>query len=73
MECHFQDQRLISLLLSSLTEEAMAEVLGLITARDVWLALENSFNRISKTCELRIKDDLQLIKRGTRSVTEYSR
>ncbi|KAJ0017559.1 hypothetical protein Pint_12202 [Pistacia integerrima] len=58
---------------SSLTEEAMAEVLGLTTARDVWLALENSFSHISKTRELRIKDDLQLIKRGTRSVTEYSR
>ena len=58
---------------SSLTEEAMAEVLGLTTAaRDVWLALENSFSHISKTSEFRIKDDLQLIKRGTRSVTEYS-
>ncbi|RVW98312.1 Retrovirus-related Pol polyprotein from transposon RE1 [Vitis vinifera] len=68
-----QDQRLLSLLFSSLTEEAMVEVLGLTTARDVWLALENSFSHISKTRELRIKDDLQLIKRGTRSVTEYSR
>ncbi|RVW83999.1 Retrovirus-related Pol polyprotein from transposon RE1 [Vitis vinifera] len=68
-----QDQRLLSLLFSSLTEEAMAEVLGLTIARDVWLALENSFSHISKTRELRIKDDLQLIKRGTRSVTEYSR
>ena len=50
----------------------MAEVLGLTSASDAWLALENSFNCISKTCELRIKDDLQLIKRGTWSVTEYS-
>ncbi|KAJ0009702.1 hypothetical protein Pint_33473 [Pistacia integerrima] len=56
-----------------LFEEAMAEVLGLTTARDVWLALENSFSHISKTRELRIKDDLQLVKRGTQSVTEYSR
>ncbi|KAL6339997.1 hypothetical protein AAG906_038832 [Vitis piasezkii] len=45
-----------------LDQEAMAEVLGLTTARDVWLALENSFNHISKTRELRIKDYLQLIK-----------
>ena len=73
VEWQLQDQRLLSLLFSSLTEEAMAEVLGLTTARDVWLALENSFSHISKTRELRIKDDLQLIKRGTRSVTEYSR
>ena len=65
VEWHLQDQRLISLIFSSLTEEAMAEVLGLTTARDVWLALENSFSHISKTHELRIKDDLQLIKNST--------
>ncbi|KAJ0076123.1 hypothetical protein Patl1_34383 [Pistacia atlantica] len=50
----------------------MTEVLGLTIAHAVWLALENSFSHISKTRELHIKDDLQLIKRGTRSVTEYS-
>ena len=38
------DQRLLSLLLSSLTEEAMAEVVGLSTSREVWLALENTFS-----------------------------
>ena len=34
------DQRLLCLLLFSLAEEAMAVVVGLSTARDVWLALE---------------------------------
>ena len=38
------DQRLLSLLLSFLTEEAMAEVVGLSTLREVWLALENTFS-----------------------------
>lgn len=60
------------MLLSSLTEEAMVEVLGLTTARDVWLALETSFSHCSKTCELHLKDELQLIKRGTHIVSEYS-
>ena len=73
MEWQLQEQRLLSLLFSSLIEKAMAEVLGLTITRDGWLALENSFSHISKTRELRIKDDLKLIKRGTRSVTEYSR
>ncbi|RVX00413.1 hypothetical protein CK203_024492 [Vitis vinifera] len=36
------DQRLLSLLLSSLTEEAMAKVVGLSTSCEVWLALENN-------------------------------
>eukprot|EP00261_Vitis_vinifera_P028317 XP_010662478.1 PREDICTED: uncharacterized protein LOC104882141 [Vitis vinifera] len=38
------DQCLLSLLLPSLTDEAMAEVVGLSTSREVWLALENTFS-----------------------------
>ncbi|XP_075666058.1 uncharacterized protein LOC142635884 [Castanea sativa] len=67
------DQRLLSLLLSSLTEEAMAEAVGLSTSREVWTALENTFSHRSKAREIRLKDDLQLMKRGTRSVTAYAR
>uniref|UniRef100_A0A2N9JAS4 Reverse transcriptase Ty1/copia-type domain-containing protein n=1 Tax=Fagus sylvatica TaxID=28930 RepID=A0A2N9JAS4_FAGSY len=66
------DQRLLSLLLSSLTEEAMAKVVGLTTSREVWIALENTFSHRSKAREIRLKDDLQLMKRGTRTVSEYA-
>ena len=61
-----------ALLLFSLTEEAIAVVAGLPTARDVWLSLENTFNYYSKARELRLKDDLQLMKHGTKPVTEYA-
>uniref|UniRef100_A0A2N9HRT6 Uncharacterized protein n=1 Tax=Fagus sylvatica TaxID=28930 RepID=A0A2N9HRT6_FAGSY len=67
------DQRLLSLLLSSLTEEAMAEVVGLSIARDVWLTLENTFSHHLKARELRLKDDLQLMKRGSKPVADYAR
>jgi hypothetical protein len=67
------NQRLLSLLLSSLTEEAMAEVVGLSTSREVWTALENTFSHRSKAREIRLKDDLQLMKRGTCPVTAYAR
>ena len=66
------DQRLFSLLLSSRTEKAMVEVVGLSTSREVWVALENTFNHHSKAREICLKDDLQLMKRGTRSVSEYA-
>ncbi|RVW78750.1 hypothetical protein CK203_059316 [Vitis vinifera] len=56
------DQRLLCLLLSSLTEEAIAVIVGLSTAREVWLALENTFSHHLKAHELRLKDDLQLMK-----------
>ncbi|XP_058106958.1 uncharacterized protein LOC131250692 [Magnolia sinica] len=65
------DQRLF--LLSSLTEEVMAKVVGLSTSREVWLSLENTFSHQSKAREIHLKDDLQLMKCGTRSVTEYAR
>ena len=66
------DQRLLNLLLSSLTEEAMAEVVGLSIARDVWLTLENTFSHRSKARELLLKDDLQLMKRGSKPVADYT-
>ena len=68
-----EDQHLLILLLSSLTEEAMAEVLGLSTSHAVWTALESSFSHRSKIHEIRLKDELQHLKRGSRSVNEYSR
>ena len=46
------DQRLLCLQLSSLTEEAIAAVVGLSTTHDIWLALENTFSHHSKAREL---------------------
>lgn len=51
----------------------MAEAVELSTSREVWLALENAFSYRSKARELHLKDDFQLMKRGTRMVAEYSR
>ncbi|GJS68648.1 hypothetical protein Tco_0683213 [Tanacetum coccineum] len=41
------DQRAIILLQSSLTEEVAAEVLGLTTARQIWLSLEAAYSNAS--------------------------
>ncbi|XP_068645125.1 uncharacterized protein [Aristolochia californica] len=67
------DQRLLSLLLSSLSEEAMVEAVGLTTSREVWIALENSFSHRSKARGIRLKDDLQLMKRSSSPVSTYAR
>ena len=66
------DQRHLFLLLSSLNEEAIVVVVGISTACDVCLALETMFNHHSKARELRLKDDIQLMKRGTKPVAEYA-
>jgi hypothetical protein len=56
-----------------LTEEAMSTVVGLTSSHDVWFTLEITFNHHSKSQELRFKDELQDMKKDTRSVVEYSR
>ena len=66
------DQRLLYLLLSSLIEDVIAVVVGLSTTRDVWLVLETTFSHHSKARELRLKDDLQLMKRSTKPVAKYA-
>ncbi|KAJ0081434.1 hypothetical protein Patl1_12192 [Pistacia atlantica] len=70
---HTQDRILLSLLYASLTEECMAKVVNCTTARDAWLALEVSFSYSSNTRELQLKDELQLMQRGSRGVVEYVR
>ncbi|KAB5573941.1 hypothetical protein DKX38_001135 [Salix brachista] len=67
------DQMLLSLLYSSLTEEFMGEVLGLQHSHEAWRVLEASFSNRSKTRELQIKDELQMMQRGSRSIAEFSR
>lgn len=59
-----EDQKLMNLLFSTLTEEAMAISLGCKSSRAVWLALESAYSHSSKARELRLKDELQLFKKG---------
>jgi hypothetical protein len=73
LEWKLKDQRILSLLLSSLTEKVMAAAIGLATSRDVWVALERVFNHRSKTWEIRLKDELQLMKKGNRFIADFAR
>ena len=67
------DQQLLCLLLSSLTKEAIIVIFGFSTTRKARLGLENTFNHHSEVRELRLKDDLQLMKRDTKPVAVYAR
>ena len=48
----------------------MSEVLGLRHSHEAWRALEVSFSSRLKTCELQLKDELQLMQRGFQSIAE---
>src|SRR5438270_11681622 len=67
------DQLVLSLLLSTLTEESMSVVVGLSTSRDVWFRLETTFSHKSKSRELRLRDELQTMKKHDKSLSDFSR
>ena len=50
----------------------MSEVLGLRHSHEAWCALEVSFLHRSKTHELQLNDELQLMQRGSQSIAEFS-
>ena len=66
------NQLILSLLLTSLTEEAMFAFVGLTSSHVVWSTLETTFNHRSKSRELLFKDELQNMKKDTQFVVEYS-
>lgn len=68
-----KDQRILCLLQSSLTEESMAEVIGASSSRAVWLALEAAFSHDSESRAHQLREELQMLKKGTLSVAEYGR
>lgn len=65
--------RVLSLLLSSLTEESMFEFVGLMNARDVWVQLEAPFIHSSPSRAHQLHDELQFLKRGPSSAVDYNR
>ena len=67
------DQRAVILLQASLTEEAFSEIVGLTTARSIWLALEASFGNSSMERVHNLRDTLRLLTKGSASVSDFGR
>ncbi|GJX90099.1 retrovirus-related pol polyprotein from transposon TNT 1-94 [Tanacetum coccineum] len=58
------DQKVLLIQQSSLSEEAMADVLGLTSSRAVWLALESAYSHDSLERSQNLKDSLRQLKKG---------
>nr|XP_043616079.1 uncharacterized protein LOC122587994 [Erigeron canadensis] len=67
------DKRTVMVLNASLTEEAIAEVIGLPTARSMWLALENAFSNTSIERIQNLRDQLRQITKRSSPVADYGR
>ncbi|XP_014490613.1 uncharacterized protein LOC106753324 [Vigna radiata var. radiata] len=68
-----QDQRLVSLLQASLTEETLAEVLHFDTTQQIWTTLESLYGGDSKQREIGIRDQLLHLTKGSSTVREFSK
>lgn len=66
-----QDQILLGWLLSSLTEPVLAQIIGLETSADVWNALQRHFASSSRSRIMQLRRELQLLKKGNKSMSEY--
>ncbi|KAM0068492.1 putative RNA-directed DNA polymerase [Helianthus debilis subsp. tardiflorus] len=67
------DQQAILILNSSLTEEAVAEILGLTTARQIWTALEAAYSNTSLERMHLLRDNLRRMTKGSSTVADYGR
>ena len=67
------DQRILCLLLSSLTEEAIVVVVGLSTARDIYLTLDTMFSNHLKSRKLSLPVPSKKFVTNFMSLTEPSR
>ncbi|KAL5722651.1 hypothetical protein ACHQM5_006144 [Ranunculus cassubicifolius] len=66
-----QDQILLGWLLSSLSETVLAQVVGLNTSRDVWVALERHYSSKSKSRILHLRRELHNLKKGSKTMQQY--
>uniref|UniRef100_A0A5B6YY77 Retrotransposon Copia-like N-terminal domain-containing protein n=1 Tax=Davidia involucrata TaxID=16924 RepID=A0A5B6YY77_DAVIN len=72
----FDDWQYVDLLLRSwitgtLSEEALGHVVGMITAKDVWMCLEETYLQATKERELHLKRQLQVPKKENTSLAAY--
>ncbi|KAJ0479330.1 putative RNA-directed DNA polymerase [Helianthus annuus] len=67
------DQQAILILHTSLTEEAVAEVLGLTTARQIWTALEAAYSNTSPERMHLLRDNLRQLTKGSSTVADFGR
>lgn len=67
------DQRASLIIQSSLSEEAMAETIGMTSSRDLWQALEATYSHDSVERMQTLCDSLRQLKKGNTSVIEYGR
>ncbi|KAL5850212.1 hypothetical protein ACOSQ4_008225 [Xanthoceras sorbifolium] len=66
-----QDQALLCWILSSISPKILPELIGCLTACEAWYSIDRMFSSQSKANTMQLKIQLQTLKKGSSSMTEY--
>lgn len=70
---YHQDQLVLSLINSSVTEEVLGTMIGIITAREAWTTLEKQFASTSRARAMQIRMELTTIQKKDMKIADYFR
>ncbi|KAM2947873.1 hypothetical protein FF1_034957 [Malus domestica] len=65
------DRALMQLIIATLSPLAISCAIGSTSVRDLWVCLQEQLSTITKTSIFQMKSDLQTIKKGADSVSQY--
>jgi hypothetical protein len=68
---YHQDKMIFSAIISTLSVEALPNVIGLSTSREVWLTLETLFSAQSQSRIMQLKQQVATLKKGDFSISAY--
>lgn len=68
-----QDQLVLSLINSSVTEEVLSTMVGITTAREAWITLEKQFASTSRARAMQIRMELSTIQKKDMTIADYFR
>ena len=66
-----QDSLILSTLMSSMTENVLAQVVSYDTSHQVWQAIETNFSSKSRACTIQIRAQLANVKKTGQSTNDY--
>ena len=65
------DRAIMQLITATLSPVAMSCAIGSISSKDLWQRLKEQFSTVSKTSIFQLKSNLQNIRKGTDSISQY--
>lgn len=65
------DRALMQLIIATLSVTGMSCIIGCVNAREMWMSLRDRFSTVTKASIFQLKTELQNIKKGTDSISQY--